>query len=178
MGRYLACGIAIKMVIENERAGEDKDKILKDLGKKVDLDLYEITDKDSNIILTMKKELLEKYAVDCILEQLEYCREKYKKEEKEKVKKIKGLKYDELMKSAKEDHIYSFELFEGSHFSSDISYLLEFSRANIFCDMIYYVIDGKVDFECWYEMFTYFRSCIIKSSTSPLSSSLVIDIIG
>ena len=178
MGRYIACGIATEMVIEKEWKNDDNNEILKDLGKKVDLNLYEITEEEARIILTMKKEIFEKNAVDCILEQLKYCRQRQREEDEEKIKQLKDLKYDELMKIAEKKSICSFQLNKGNYYSSDISYLLENSRANIFCDMVFYVLDGKIILECWYDVFTYLRKCIINSSTSTIKTSLVVDIVG
>ena len=180
MGTYMACGIATEIAVLTKY--EDKDEVLKELGKKINLDLYEITKEDSRIILDMKKEIFEKYAVDCILEQLKYCRNKNRKkeeeEEEEKLKKLKGLKYDELMQIAEDGDIYCFQLFEGNSASSCISYLTDLHNITIYCDMVHYVLDGKAFLECWYDMFYYIRNCMINSSTSPIKSSLVVDIIG
>ena len=171
MGTYMACGIATEIAVLTKY--EDKDEVLKELSKKINLDLYEITKDDSEIILDMKKE---------ILEQLKYCRNTNKKEEEkeeeENLKKLKGLKYDELMQIAEDGDIYCFRLFEGNRASSCISYLTDLNDVTIYCDMVHYVLDGKAFLECWYDMFYYIRNCMINSSTSPIKSSLVVDIIG
>ena len=60
----------------------------------------------------------------------------------------------------------------------DISYLDSEGSCEIFCNLIDFIGDGKVLFECYNEIFTYLRNCIINSSSNPIRTAAFITIIG
>lgn len=156
------------------------------LKKKLDLKIYnEPIEDEKFLLLGMKKEYIEKYAIPFIEEQLKIvlenvedteAYERISKNLKELLKISKGKNYEELIQMAKEQQNVHFELIEGNLFTNDISYIG--NRLKIFADMIIYLDDGKIIMESYYDIFRYFRNTIIKSSNSPIKTSAVISIVG
>lgn len=177
MGTYLACGIAKTIAIEKDNY--TKEEILKKLKGTIDLNIYMKPIEDERyLFLEMKKEFMEKYAVRFIEEQLKIATKNSKQDGayKEFVEQLKDKKYDDLMEIAENSKYPEFQLIEGSVFSNDISYIAD--RLKIFADMIIYISDGKVFMECYYDMFRYLRNLIIKNSTNPIKTSVMVSIIG
>ena len=108
MGQYLQCGIAQRIIIES-RYNEDNKTILERIGENIDLSLYNINKGPKYIELEMKKEIFEKYALNFIIEQLELFWKYDKMEAEEKLQELKGLKYEELIKIAKEKDLINFQ---------------------------------------------------------------------
>lgn len=126
----------------------------------------------------MKKDIFEKYAIEFIKEQSDYFGEYAKKYAKEQLPLLENLKYDKLIEIAKDKDIYSFCYLEGSIFCNDISYLDNDGKSLIYCDVIDFISEGKVDLEEYCEIFTYLRNCIINSSQNPIRTATVVTIIG
>lgn len=177
MGTYLSCGIATKITI-SKRYSEDNDKIIERISKKIDLNLYDRNDYEDGIELILKKELIEKHAVDFAIEQVEKLSERDKKEAKESIEKLRGLNFEKMIEKAKEEPVYEFQLYEGNRVCNDISYLDPDHNCQIYCDIISIICEGKVFFECYWRMFEYLRNCIIESSKNPIRTATFVTIIG
>ena len=117
-----------------------------------------------------------KYVVDFIIEQSKFFYE-YNNTKKE-LQKLKGLKYDELINIAKEQSLTNFQFLPRNVFCNYASYLTSDTNCRISCDIISFIGDGKVYLECYYDIFTYLRNCIINSSNNPIRTSTVITISG
>ena len=172
MGTYLDIGIATTIYARKEDSWRDylKEQVLENLSKNIDLNIYNIIDEEKYVILEIKPEIFENEIVNILRERLKYC--KNPKEEMEKINKIKGLSYKELINIAKEKSIINFCLME----SADISYIAE--RIEVYCDFISILSEGKVFFECYNNMFNYIRNLLIATSKNPLKTAQIITISG
>lgn len=145
--------------------------------KTIDLNIYNNPlENEKYLLLEMKREFMEKYAIKFIEEQLEIALENTSEEDKSLIKELKDKKYDELMEFAEEKQYQNFQLIEGNIDSNDISYIA--NKLTIFADIIVYMIDGKILMECYADMFRYLRNLILKNSNNPIKTSAVISIIG
>lgn len=182
MGRYLDCGIATKITILKDggylRGKYSKEEILKEIGKEVDLNIYNVEESEKEIYLNIKETILENNIVEFITEQLKVLEDKnkYIKEALEKLQEIKGLTYSEIMKIANEKSIYVLQFLEGCILANDISYITK--NFIIYADIISYVGNGKILMEQYYSLFYYIRNLIVKSSKNPIRTAAVITIIG
>lgn len=180
MGQYLACGIATQIRIERDWKSDKTEKILEKLGRKINLDIYDVYADDDIICLDIKKNLFEKYAVSFIEEQLEIIKDsltyEYEVEGLKDLKKIKGKSYDELIKISNDKSCFYFQMLEGNRVCNDVGYLADGETA--YADVVTYISDGKIYMECYYQMFDYIRELIIKSSTNPIKTAAVVTIIG
>lgn len=184
MGKFLCVGIATKVFVKKD--GYSKEKIINQLKKTLDLKIYDEPIEDEKfLLLGMKTEYIEKYAVPFVEEQLKIVLEnmvdieeyeRISKNLKELLENSKGKNYEELMQMAEEQQSINFELAEGNLFTNDISYIGD--GLTIFADLITYLNDGKIIMESYYDMFRYFRNTIIKSSNSPIKTSAMISIVG
>ena len=89
---------------------------------------------------------------------------------------LRGLSYEQIMEIAKNKKLLNFLYDEGTRVSNDISYLSD--DISIFCDLICTYIDGKVLFECYYNIFNYVRNMMVSMSNNPLKTAQMITIIG
>ena len=154
-----------------------REKILEKIKKTIDLNIYNNPlENEKYLLLEMKREFMEKYAIKFIEEQLEIALENTSEEDKSLIKELKDKKYDELMEFAEEKQYQNFQLIEGNIYSNDISYIA--NKLTIFADIIVYMIDGKILMECYTDMFRYLRNLILKNSNNPIKTSAVISIIG
>ena len=146
MGRSLSCGIATKITIL-KRYNEENDMIIERIGKNIDLNIYERIDYDDEIVLQIKKDILEKYIVDFIVEQSKYCKDGIEKDTLDKLEKLKGLPFEKMKEVAREKYIYEFQFLEGSRVCNDISYLDPHGHNDIYCDIIdfIYLDDYMID---------------------------------
>ena len=175
MGTFLLCGIAKTIIVKKERY--TREEILEKIKKTIDLNIYNNPlENEKYLLLEMKREFMEKYAIKFIEEQLEIALENTSEEDKSLIKELKDKKYDELMEFAEEKQYQNFQLIEGNIYSNDISYIA--NKLTIFADIIVYMIDGKILMECYADMFRYLRNLILKNSNNPIKTSAVISIIG
>ncbi len=175
MGTFLCCGIAKTIIVKKERY--TREEILEKIKKTIDLNIYNNPlENEKYLLLEMKREFMEKYAIKFIEEQLEIALENTSEEDKSLIKELKDKKYDELMEFAEEKQYQNFQLIEGNIYSNDISYIA--NKLTIFADIIVYMIDGKILMECYADMFRYLRNLILKNSNNPIKTSAVISIIG
>ena len=84
-------------------------------------------------------------------------------------------KFDIVFDKLQEKQI---QFLEGSRVCNDISYLDPHGDNDIYCDIIDFISDGKVFLECYWDIFTYFRNCIIQLSKSPIRTGFVVTIVG
>ena len=159
MGTFLCCGIAKTIIVKKERY--TREEILEKIKKTIDLNIYNNPlENEKYLLLEMKREFMEKYAIKFIEEQLEIALENTSEEDKSLIKELKDKKYDELMEFAEEKQYQNFQLIEGNIYSNDISYIA--NKLIIFADIIVYMIDGKILMECYADMFRYLRNLILK----------------
>lgn len=177
MGTYLSCGLAHQITIKS-RYAEDSDKILKRIGQNIDLNLYDKYEMENCILLEIKEDVFEKYAVDFIIEQSKYFRRDNNSNIENELKQLKNLKYFELIEKAEGESIFNFQLAKGGCFCNNISYLDPNGNCDIFCDLISYIFEGKVFLECYNSIFTYLRNCIINSSKNPIRTAVMVTEIG
>lgn len=180
MGRFLSCGIAETIYIENLNQ-EDKDSdVLARIGQNIDLNLYDRIDKRGNkyIVLKIKKDMFEKYIVDFIEEQSKFLDLDTEIDIKEAMQEIKGKSFDELLQIAQSYKIQHFYYLEGNIVCNAIDYLDSKFGCIIFCDIIDFYSTGKIITEKCNNIFSYLRKNIIESSENPIKTALVITVIG
>ena len=182
MGRYLYCGIATKITILKDKGYSkekySKEEILEEFGKELDLSIFQVEENEKTVILKIKEEIFENNIVDFITEQLKELkyRDKYIKEELEKLQEIKGLNFYEIMEFANKKRNYVFQYLEGCIVTNDIRYITE--KFITYADVICYVGNGKIFMEEYHNVFYYIRNLIIKSSKNPIRTAAVITIVG
>lgn len=176
MREYLSCGFAKRIVIRSRKEDESKEKILERIGQNIKLNIYDIINDDDYIILNIKKAIFEKNIYELVKEQINkqsMC--EYEKLYMEyEVKKIKDKNYEDLIALAKNHEIGIFYFKRGGEFQNDISYLDPEEKCEIYCDLIELFQTGETFFECYNEIFRYFRKCIINSSDNEIKSAMVI----
>lgn len=178
MGQYLACGIATKIIVEKK--WNKTEEVLKKMKRRIDLNIYNISENDKYICLDIKENIFEKYAIPFIEEQLEIIKDNITNErileDFKNFKELEGKSFEELVKISNEKSNYFFQKLEGNRFCNDVSYLTKGDFA--YADIISYISDGKIFMECYYNMFDYIRKLIVKSSTNPIRTSAIVTIIG
>lgn len=178
MGAYLSCGIAKSIAIDKKQrfCGKyEKEEILEEIKKEIDLNIYDIKETENAIYLELKPKIFEENAVAFVKEQLEKrnLNKDYVKEDLEKIKKLEGKDYEELIEAAKEKSCRPFQLIEGCILTNDISYISD-SKFEIHADIIIYIMDGKAIMECYSDLFYYLRKTIMNESNNPIKSSVVL----
>lgn len=71
MGRYIASGLATVIYIRENKNSEkvkDKEQILKGIGKKIDLNLYDVKEYDNGYELYLKTDMVNKHLKDFVKE--------------------------------------------------------------------------------------------------------------
>lgn len=111
MGTYLSCGIA--KTINVKKKGYTKEVILEKLGKSVNLDIYDKPEETEDyLIFELKKDIMEKYAVEFIKEQLNIA--KWNSTEAERmrnyIKDLVNKKYNEFMEITEAKRYHNFHL--------------------------------------------------------------------
>lgn len=173
MGQYLAVSIANKIYVQ------DSYRVLAELPEKlkenVDLSIYNIKKENSGFVLELKEEVFMKNIVPLLKEISESCHRCDKETIEEIFTEIEDKSIAQIIEESEEEDInFSYE--KGSIASNDISYILD--GYDVVCDSFLVFIEGKVFFECYYSMFTFFRNSIIKSLKNPLKSAIMVSIIG
>lgn len=176
MSTRLTCGIATKITVIKD--GDSRKNILKDLERQFDLDIYNITEDERNVILNIKEKIFEDNAVAFVKEQLEIFTNyslSWNKRLSE-LDKLENKSYDELIEIAKNSECVCFQFMEGCFVNNNVNYLIEGHTAYV--DVVGYISAGKVFMECWNDIFYYLRNAIIKSSNNPIKTATVITITG
>lgn len=186
MGRYLTCGIAEKIYIPKKTTGWFSktftgEEIISKLSAEINLDIYDITEDEENVLLTLKKNMVETYFFEFLEEQIQNTENDVRNrglEELKKLKELKKISREEIIKLSKNGDLEQIGFWEGNQITSDISYVLQDHSLDIWCDMIYFVMEGKVFLECYYSILYYLRKAIISKNNNPIKDAFVISIIG
>lgn len=171
MGNYIGVGVAINIYIKKKKYTTKE--ILNKISKTINLKNYEISNDDEKyLILNIKKEIFENNIVELLKEEYNYCSENDKKYLEERINEIKGKSYNELIEIAQKG-LAGFSYHKGKEaVVNNISYIED--ELKIYCDLIWYISDGKFSYECYYDMFKFIRKHIIKSLKNPLKGSIFI----
>ncbi|MBR1883833.1 MAG: hypothetical protein IJ809_02650 [Clostridia bacterium] len=179
MGQYLRIGIATKIRVSKERRFDEDltyEQIVDDLKETINIDNYNIINTKNNVIFELKNTLIEKHAMDLILEQLEIYETKAnferKKKELQRFNKDLLKKLNEVGYSTKID---CFFLDNGGFYINDVSYISK-CGATCYADMIVFICEGKILMECYFDVFRYLRQKIIESTESHIKDSIMITI--
>ena len=180
MGQYIGCGIATKLTVrkKSDRTWNElpREELLNILSKQLDLSIFSVAEDDEYLYLTVKEELLENNILSFINEQLLKINSKYYKDDLDKLKKLKGKKYQDLLEEAEDGSISSFDLMEGNKYSNNVSYLTNGDH-ECYADTIVYFCEGKVLMECYYHLFKYMRKLIIEGSKNPIKNAVMVALI-
>ena len=173
MGRYLASGIATKIVIRRDQFS--KEEILNQIMENVDLKLYDVYDSDPNwLFLEIKKEVFENNIIELLKEEINYCGKHDIAFIKKAIDDLQNQKKDMLLEYIKTDSEVLYYS-DGCLVSNNLGYISDKLRA--FCDIIPIVSDGKIDMECYNEIFLYLRRHIVKSLENELKGAMQVSII-
>lgn len=171
MSKYLGIGVAIKIYIKREKYPTKT--ILSKIDKKINLKNYQINEDDEKyLILNIKRDVFEQNIYELLKEEHEYCSENDKKYIESRLEEIKGKGYEELIEIAKKG-IAGFSYHEGKEAKiNNISYVKD--ELKMYCDLIWYTLDGKFSYECYFDIFEYMRNHIIRSLKNPLKGAIFI----
>ena len=177
MVKYLTFGIATRIIIHNKlEENEDLKEKINRLNKTIDIDLYNIEYTANSVILNIKKDIFEKYAMKFMFEQWESIENKSKSYIIEAYKILDGSSYNKIIDDANMGWIGDFRLLENTKILNDISYIDTLGRSDISCDLLTYLVDAKISFQNEECALNYLRNCIINSSYNPIKKAVVINI--
>lgn len=178
MGQYLVEGVALGIYVRKQGKYSLED-VKANLKEEVNLDLYNITEDESNVYFSIKKQIF--------MDNLEnLLRNEYKdlnlEEEEYKIfDDITGLSFQNLIKKLKELEIDSlhFRYTDFGMMSNSINYLSKDREMEVYVEMLAYNMDGKIIMECFNGFLRYFRRKIISSiKDNPLKDNIFVTIYG
>lgn len=173
MGQYLQGGICYKICISKEaieRQNISYDAVLEGLSKKVDLDLYDITEIDMGYNFTLKEELFKKE------EFIGFLKEQYK---------LLGVKEDRTLKIiSKLETLNTFqEIIELANEKCHENFQYADIVEPIYCgvwkksvrvryELILFMVEGKIFMECYSDFLRYLENLIKKDNIYPISKAI------
>ena len=183
MGQYLACGLAEKIYITKKQENfitkyYTKENIISLLENKLNLEIYDITEDDCFVYLTLKDDIFNKYALSFIEKELNNTVTSEKVNALSSLDQFRNLSKHDFMEELYKKNNRFISFFEGHKYTNNISYIFDDTKLNIFCDLIYFINDGKTFFECYYSLFYYLRKTIIEKSNNPIKDAFVLCLIG
>lgn len=183
MGQYLACGLAEKIYVKKMQEyfitkNYTKEEIISKFENKLNLEIYDVTEDDNYVYLTLKDDIFSNYVLSFIEEELNNTRTHIKTEALSNLEQFRNLSKKDFMEELLKKNNRFVHFFEGNKYTNDISYILDDTRLNIFCDLIYFADDGKTIFECYNSLFYYLRKTIIEKSNNPIKDAFVLCLIG
>lgn len=168
---YLSCGIATNIVIKKGKYSTGE--ILEDLKLKMNLDIFDITDKEDYILLQIKKDIFENNIIDFIKSQISTLSIRNIEKDFELLDSMKGKKFDEMIEYADTHKRIPFAYSEGYfNISNDISYIFTNISCDIAIDMITFLSEGKIIMEEYFYTFKYLREKMVNATDNVLKDAL------
>ena len=175
MGQALVIGVATKLYIHKQEryTKYTKDDILEDLKNCLNLELYNITETEKELVLSIKNEVFVGNIYNFLLNEI--CELEWEGENKEKLNnflnKISKLKQtEEIEKLIKEEGSSYLYIITGCPWE-DISYICD-GKFTIIPTLLTYTFSYKVFMECYGDTFRYLRKKLQKSINNPLKDDV------
>lgn len=184
MGRYMIIGTATKIYVEKNSRYDtyNVEQIKEILSNKLNLNLYDITEDEENVYLSIKPKIFSENIISLLQNEYEILGIDINKDgNKELFEKIKATPYNEILDTIenKEMHGYNFQFLEGSNYiGNDISYISKDSKLEIYADITAFFLSDKVILETYYDLFDYLRYKIVKATDNPLKDDIFITVWG
>ena len=168
MGRYMIIGTATKIYVEKNSRYDtyNVEQIKEILSNKLNLNLYDITEDEENVYLSIKPKIFSENIISLLQNEYEILGIDINKDgNKELLEKIKATPYNQIL--------------EGSNYiCNDISYISKDSKLEIYADITAFFLSDKVILETYYDLFYYLRDKIVKATDNPLKDDIFITIWG
>ena len=184
MGQSIIVGTATKIYVKEEDnySTYNLEQIKEILSKKLNLNLYDITEDKNQVCLSIKPKIFSENILSLLQNEYEILgvdiNNKYNKELFEKIKHIP---YNQLLNEIETKNLntYDFQFLEGCyHLCNDISYIANDRKITLCADMIAFYLSEKVLLEAYNDLFDYLRNKIIKTIDNPLKDDVFITLFG
>ena len=184
MGQSIIIGTATKIYVrkDGDYSTYNLEQIKNILSKKLNLDLYDITEDKREVYLSIKPKIFSENIISLLQNEYEILGLDINDESiKELFEQIKHTPYDQLLSEIenKEINTYDFQFLENyNYMCNDISYIDDDRELTICADMIAFYISEKVLLEAYNNLFNYLRNKIIKTIDNPLKDDVFITLFG
>ncbi len=181
MGQYILIGVATNLEIGRKRRSlgdsddplKQKEKVLGQLSKRIDLSLFTVNDSKKAIELAIIPELFAAHIHDFLKEQFSMVYGPGDAQAAKALAAIEGKNYTEMMACASSDSPpYYFQRHHSGGYGS--TYLLD--DYDLGFEMILFFMEGKAMLECYYKLFPYIGALVRKASCNPLKGAVVVDL--
>lgn len=171
----LNCGVATCISIK--KGGYSTEEILEDLRLSMNLDIFDIEDKEEYLYLNIKEDIFEDNIIDFIKSQITIAGKKYLERDFKFLEEFKGKTLDEMIEYSKDYNRLPFYHSNGYFsISNDISYIFTNIRCSATADMVTYITEGKIIMECWFSIFKYLREKLVNATDNILKDALFLTI--
>ncbi len=184
MGRYIIIGTATKIYAKKKEdySTYNLEQIKEILSKKLNLDLYDITEDEYEVCLSIKPKIFSENILNLLQNEYEILGIDITNEYNKKLfEKIKHTPYNQLLDEIenKNIHTYNFQFLEGYYsINNDISYIANERDLTVCADIVAFYLSEKVLLEAYYGLFSYLRNKIIKTMDNPLKDDIFITLFG
>ncbi len=176
MGQYILATVCHKLTIPKEaliKNNIEKEEMLKEISKSVNINCYNIEEDDLNYTFKAKEEIFTpKNLAGFIKEQGQIFKEDDEDNDIEEVyNKVSTLQtYEEIVRLADEKPYQSFQSFK-EIYRVRCGFWKDFI---VKADTIIFFMEGKADLECYSRLFTYMKNLIKKNSEFEISEMVEI----
>lgn len=175
MGQYIYLTVATNIVVAKEKRFNKEipniKNVKEELGKYFCMDLYDEYEDEESIGFELKKDVLDKYLYDFLVEQSHLLR--YGDKVREDVLKLKSRDPEEMLQMIRDCHL------DFIHYQdNDYMYQRYFSDGlPVYLEGITYLSEGKALLECYHELFEYIHFLIRRGFKNPLKDTVYVTII-
>lgn len=169
MGQYLQMGICHKMLFGKREIGKTTiDKIKGELGKLVDLELFDFEESEENISFIIKESVVQEQLQMFLSEQFSLYDQSYAEDFSELLSEIKKRQsLDEIIELAKEKE---FRLFQHNNVY-DIIEISPWQTARVDTSLLVIFIEGKLMMESYNSFLRYLENLVRASSSQAISGA-------
>ena len=183
MGQSIVVGIATKIYVkkENRRYTYNIEQVKEILSKKLNLSLYDITEYENDICLSIKPSIFSKNIINLLQNEYNILGIDNNEENKELLEKLKNIPNNKILNEIENKKLstYNFQFLEGYYnYLNDISYIDNDGNLTICADIIAFYLSDKVILESYFKLFNYLRCKIVKSIDNPLKDDIFITLFG
>lgn len=171
MGQFLEVSIAMRLIVSKTDRRWSKsytmEQIKAELGKMINLDLYELEKEDDAYLhWQIKKDVFAENIYEFLLEQsLLYDRTL----PQDLAKLLQTKDYDQILETAKDKRYCEFQMVDSI---GEYHYLME--NVQVYGETILFFMEGKAYLECYYKLFRYMGNLIRRASQNKLKDTVVI----
>lgn len=170
MGQYLHIEIGYAMRVEKQGKWKklDKTNLIPEISKNINLDLYNVSEDDDYLHISLKEEILTTYVKDFLIEQTELLGKEIN-EKDELFELIDSKDYEKMIKAAEDNEFYQWQSTQSFNYylCGDLSHKVDYKA------ICFYIL-GKTYLECYNDFFVYITKLIKKTSDNPLKDTVII----